>query len=182
MSNNDHEHEYKDERALKRHFKIHTLKLFAMFFAVSMLGFLAFYQYVTYQNELELSKNKPLLNSGPGDKPGLQYFVIDRIVDGDTIRTSGGQSIRLSLVDAPEMFTQAGQESKGHIMSYCHERQTIAFDIDDLQIADHYGRLLGVVYCDDTNINQEMIQSGYADTYKQFCSASEFAKAEWSGC
>lgn len=43
--------------------------------------------------------------------------TISRIVDGDTIHDGSGNSIRLVLVDSPEMNTDEGKESKEYLES-----------------------------------------------------------------
>ena len=37
---------------------------------------------------------------------------------------------------------------------------------------DRYGRAVGVVYIDGTNVNQEILRAGYAWQYRRYCKAA----------
>ncbi len=107
---------------------------------------------------------------------------VTRVIDGDTVDVEGGHRIRLVLVDAPELSETGGQEAKDYLTSLCLGKLAL-IDEDDFQVGeDPYGRVLAVVYCGGTNANAAMFSSGNADTYSQFCSASEFGSAAWTGC
>ncbi len=48
-----------------------------------------------------------------------------------------------------------------------------------------YGRTVAVVYCEGTNVNDAIVENGFADIYRDFCDVSEFAYADWAqeyGC
>jgi micrococcal nuclease len=104
------------------------------------------------------------------------------VVDGDTLDVEPNLSIRLVLVNAPELDAAGGPEAKDHLVSLCLGTQALV-DEDDNQIGgDPYGRVLAVVQCDGTNANADMISSGLAKTYYMFCSVSEFGNQSWTGC
>lgn len=45
--------------------------------------------------------------------------------------------------------------------------------------------MLGVVWCNDKRLNEEIIRSGHAGIYKTFCTESEFGSSNWAielGC
>ncbi|MGI9566927.1 MAG: thermonuclease family protein [Nitrosopumilus sp.] len=60
--------------------------------------------------------------------------VISRIVDGDTIHLQSDQSIRLVLVDSPEIHTDEGIKSKEYLESICPVGSTIHVGEDDNQL------------------------------------------------
>ena len=108
--------------------------------------------------------------------------TLTRVIDGDTLDVGGALRIRLVLVDAPELSETGGPEARDHLTFLCLGKPTLV-DEDDYQIGeDPYGRVLAVVYCGGTNANAAMIASAYADTYYEFCSASEFRNEAWTGC
>ena len=113
--------------------------------------------------------------------------IISRIVDGDTIHIQDGQSIRLVLVDSPEIHTDEGIKSKKYLESICPVGSTIHVDEDDNQLDGSYGRMIAKVYCDGMNdsLNHKIIENGHGTIYKRFCEISEFGREDWSikyGC
>ncbi len=107
---------------------------------------------------------------------------VTRVIDGDTLEVEGDLRIRLVLVDAPELGESGGSEARDFLTDLCLGSLALT-DEDDFQIGDDpFGRILAVVYCDGTNANAAMISSGHADTYYDFCSASEFGSETWAGC
>ena len=108
---------------------------------------------------------------------------ITQIIDGDTVKVNG-KSIRFALVDAPELKYDGGQ-AKQFLEQVCPVGSEVIVDQDDDQLSDKYGRMLGVIYCNDMNLNQEILDSGIGDLYEAFCDQSEFATHYWAtkhGC
>ena len=108
---------------------------------------------------------------------------ITQIIDGDTLKVDG-KSIRFALVDAPELKYDGGQ-AKQFLEQVCPVGSEVVVDQDDDQLSDKYGRILGVVYCNDLNLNKEILDSGIGDLYEAFCDQSEFATHTWAtkhGC
>lgn len=109
--------------------------------------------------------------------------TITSVIDGDTIEVNG-ESIRFALVDAPKLKYDGGKSGK-FIGEICPVGSTVVVDQDDDQIEDKYGRILGVVYCNNLNLNQELLDSGLGDLYSAFCDQSEFSTQSWAvkhGC
>ncbi len=107
---------------------------------------------------------------------------VTRIIDGDTLEVEGGIRIRLVLVDAPELGEAGGVAARDYLEDLCLGAIAL-IDEDDFQIGDDpFGRVLAVVYCGGKNANALLISSGHADTYYQFCSASEFRDEAWTRC
>jgi endonuclease YncB( thermonuclease family) len=112
--------------------------------------------------------------------PGL----VIAISDGDTITllTEDKQQlkIRLAGIDTPEKKQAFGTKARDHLAS-----RIFKHDVEvDLRKKDQYGRYLGVIYISGVDMNQSMIQDGYAWFYKHYAKdqpkeeAQRYAKAE----
>jgi micrococcal nuclease len=112
--------------------------------------------------------------------PGL----VVAISDGDTITllTEDKRQLKIRLVgiDTPEKKQAFGTKARDHLAS-----RIFKHDVEvDLRKQDQYGRHLGVIYMNGTDINQSMIQDGYAWFYKHYAKeqpkeeALRYAKAE----
>ena len=119
------------------------------------------------------------INAGPLT-PGL----VVAISDGDTITllTEDKRQIKIRLVgiDTPEKKQAFGTKARDHLAS-----RIFKHDVEvDLRKQDQYGRHLGVIYIGGVDINQSMIQDGYAWFYKHYAKeqpkeeALRYAKAE----
>jgi micrococcal nuclease len=137
--------------------------------------------------------------TGPGFDPcGPTSAVVDHVIDGDTIVLDDGQRIRYLLVDTPEI-------TNGHNDCYGAEArdynntlvtgQTITLAYDDV-CQDRYGRLLAYVSVGELDINQTLLEDGYAcilhispngdEHVSEYQALEDLAKAEgvgmWSAC
>jgi endonuclease YncB( thermonuclease family) len=112
--------------------------------------------------------------------PGL----VVAISDGDTITllTEDKRQIKIRLagIDTPEKKQAFGTKARDHLAS-----RIFKHDVEvDLRKQDQYGRHLGVIYIGGVDINQSMIQDGYAWFYKHYAKeqpkeeALRYAKAE----
>lgn len=109
------------------------------------------------------------------------------VIDGDTldIQTTGGEilTIRFALIDAPERNEPGYNEAKDFVTQQCLDKNAIV-DPDNNQDLS-YNRIVAVVYCDGVNINEAVLDSGFATIYQSFCNISEFASTVWAqnyGC
>lgn len=117
-------------------------------------------------------RRKPKCRKCPADT-SRKYFI-DYVVDGDTLRRSDDERIRLIGVDTPETkhpfkqieyfgleasaFTRKAVEGKYVRLSYDHNYR------------DKYGRILAYVFRDKDNffLNAEIIRQGYGFAYTRF--------------
>jgi len=92
---------------------------------------------------------------------------IERVIDGDTVKTAAGDSIRLLGVDTPEIdwennnseyyaeeardFSTENLLGKNVFLEYDNEKE------------DHYGRTLAYIFQDGENFNQKLLENGYAN-------------------
>jgi micrococcal nuclease len=99
------------------------------------------------------------------------------VVDGDTIDVEGVGRIRLVGVNTPERG-EPGYTSATDFVKSMVEGKTVYLDIDDAKHYDKYGRTLAVVYIDDKNLNQELLENGYAEV--MYIPPSEFNPYSWT--
>lgn len=101
------------------------------------------------------------------DKETISGRVIS-IADGDTmtILTKGDKQIKIRLlgIDAPEKGQDYGNKSRQFLYDLCYGKNVkIKKDSED-----QYGRVLGVVYIDGVNVNEELVRNGLAWYYRHF--------------
>ena len=101
-----------------------------------------------------------------------------RVSDGDTIHvvTDGNVKfkVRLDRIDAPESDQPYGKESTAYLSSLIRGKTVRV----EWQKKDQYGRVLGIVYLDKTDVNLQMVSSGNAWHYSYFDKTAEYASAE----
>jgi len=109
---------------------------------------------------------------------------VTQIIDGDTIKVDG-KSIRFALTSTPELNKSGGQEARAFIENICPVGSLALVDEDDGQTQGSYGRIIAVIYCNDMNLNEEILDAGLGDLSTGFCSISEFSIHPWAkkyGC
>ncbi len=108
-----------------------------------------------------------LILSITGCNQQQEEVYIERVIDGDTVKTAAGDSIRLLGVDTPEIdwennsfefyaeeardFSAEKLLGKNVVLEYDNERE------------DHYGRTLAYIFQDGENFNQKLLENGYAN-------------------
>jgi micrococcal nuclease len=115
-----------------------------------------------------------------GKSRNYEDILVERAVDGDTLKLENGERVRLIGIDTPEMHESAkldrdsrrsGQDKK---IIQAMGRRSFRFTKDlvegkrvrlefDVEKHDKYERLLAYVYLKDgTFVNAEIIKQGYA--------------------
>ena len=111
-------------------------------------------------------------------EPKVLVGNVIRVSDGDTIwvRDRCGQrhKIRLNRIDAPESNQPFGKESTMHLQSLIGDRDVLV----EHKTTDRYGRILGIIYLGDMDVNLQMVRDGYAWHYKHFDATPSYAAAE----
>ena len=91
-----------------------------------------------------------------------------KISDGDTITilTQEKQQVKVRLygIDAPEKKQPYGQKSKQFLSNLIAGRSV---EIQE-KGKDRYKRVLGIVYLDGRDINEQMVLNGYAWAYVKY--------------
>lgn len=113
-----------------------------------------------------------------GDKPGNLLpegtYVVERVVDGDTLRLTNGETVRLIGVDTPETVKpnapveQFGYEATSFTRQFLQKSSfqvRLTFDSDR---RDKYGRLLAYVWVGDQLLNEELVLAGLARVETQY--------------
>jgi micrococcal nuclease len=93
--------------------------------------------------------------------PQVFYTSVKKILDGDTF-IIGNHRLRLLGIDAPEMGQGLmGEKSKRYLEQRLANKKVkvVVFK------RDHYGRLLGLLFDQKINLNQEMVKKGWAVIY-----------------
>ncbi len=98
--------------------------------------------------------------SGPGT------VLVERVVDGDTIKLADGTRVRYIGVDTPETVRPGspvefmGKEASAFNRDLVEGRRVrLEYDVQRL---DKYGRTLAYVYLDTLFVNAELVRLGYA--------------------
>ncbi|WP_297407397.1 thermonuclease family protein [uncultured Cetobacterium sp.] len=90
-----------------------------------------------------------------------------KVADGDTITIlDKGKKVRVRFygIDAPEKKQEYGLKSF-NILKKLVNKKEVTVHIKD---KDQYGRVVGIVYLSDKNINLYMLKSGNAWWYKRY--------------
>ena len=90
------------------------------------------------------------------------------VADGDTIKVlhkKDAVRIRLYGIDTPEKRQAFGNKAKKYTNSLVRGKQV---EIDSVT-KDRYGRTVAMVFINGTNLNQSLIQAGYAWVYRKYC-------------
>lgn len=96
------------------------------------------------------------------------YVKLVRVIDGDTVELDIDlgfhihviEKFRLSRIDTPEMNTDAGKQAKIEITVMLQAPMTIASTGQD-----KYGRWLAEIYVGNVNVNDWMVENGFAVPY-----------------
>jgi len=83
--------------------------------------------------------------------------VVD-VFDGDTMKLQSGQRVRLKTANAPELTLCGGAEAK-ELMEKLSLNKVIRLEE---AVLDRWGRWTGLVYVDDSLLDEEMIRAGWA--------------------
>ena len=147
--------------------------------AVFSIGFIGL-------SDLETTQEEPT-NISSEECSGTARCItgtVTSVIDGDTIKVDG-QSIRFALASAPELNEFQGPEARDFIDEICPVGSEVLVDEDDGQTQGSYGRIIGVIYCNGVNLNEELVDSGLGYLTTGFCDRSEFSNDVWAqkhGC
>jgi len=103
---------------------------------------------------------------------------LDRIIDGDTVDATIDlgfdtwvfKRIRLAGIDTPETRTKDLAEKEAGLASKARLEALLGpvgseFTLHSLSVGK-YGRVLGIIWVDDKNINDTLLAEGFAEVYE----------------
>lgn len=103
----------------------------------------------------------------PAAEAGMAGWV-SKVADGDTFTLNAvGQApraVRLYGIDAPERDQAYGELATTALVAWIDGRE-VRVAVEDVDI---YGRLVGRVFVNDSNINLAMVEQGHAWWYEQY--------------
>ncbi len=112
--------------------------------------------------------------------------TVNRVIDGDTLELKEcSRHIRLSLANTPEVNQKGWAEATNFTKSLCRVGSTIRLQQDEGQPYDVYGRIVAVIYCQNKNLNEDLVKNNLAVIMTEYCARSEFARESWAwnnGC
>jgi micrococcal nuclease len=94
--------------------------------------------------------------------------VVASVTDGDTLRLTNGQRVRLLQIDAPEVGTGEcySRASRSALLQRAPVGSRVRLDVDpQLDAVDRYGRLLRYVERGTMNVNVALVRAGAAAPY-----------------
>jgi len=96
-------------------------------------------------------------------------YVVEEVIDGDTIKLKSGERVSYIGIDTPELSGENGRpefyawEAKEANRKLVEgKRVRLEFDVER---RDRYGRLLAYVYVDGLMVNEWLVANGYARVY-----------------
>jgi micrococcal nuclease len=100
-----------------------------------------------------------------------------KVTDGDTITVlveSRQVKVRLSEIDAPEHGQDFGQKSKDALADLVFGK--------DVRVVTHgedrYGRTIGDVFVGQTNVNEQLVEDGWAWNFLKYSKSKRLAELE----
>ena len=113
--------------------------------------------------EQEPIQSSTLQESSIATKTDDYTIKVINVIDGDTIKLSSGESVRLTGINAAETGEKCYQEAKDYLKQLAENKEvTFETDVDN---KDQYNRLLRYIFVDGTNINVEIVKQGLAHVY-----------------
>ena len=118
-------------------------------------------------------------------EPDYSYYMVERVIDGDTLRLEDGRQVRLLGVDTPESKHSEVPVQVFSKEAYEFSRQMVeGFKVRlecDVEPTDKYGRTLAYIYLEDGRmLNEELLKRGYAYVlrYYPFKKKADFLKIQ----
>ena len=101
----------------------------------------------------------------------MPLVTISSCYDGDTCRTSTGEKIRLACIDTAELRGKRAdpipaRAARDHLRGMVVGRQVRLRRIT----TDRYGRTVGELFLNGSNVQQRMVASGHAGIYWRYSS------------
>lgn len=128
------------------------------------------------------------------------YYIVSKVIDGDTFKMSNGEKVRLLGIDTPEKYDsdkldrqsgqsgrdketikRLGEASSEYVRKLVEGKKVTMVREPGYDDRDKYGRLLRYIYMEDgTFVNAKILEDGYANVFysKQISKMDEFKRLE----
>lgn len=99
----------------------------------------------------------------------LSSVTIASCYDGDTCTTTAGEKIRLACIDTPELRGKRANPIPA-AAARDHLNDMVAGQRVGIRriTSDRYGRTVGELFIDGSNVQQRMVASGHAEIYWRY--------------
>ena len=134
---------------------------FSAFFVVFILAMLALFQtLITYPSA-----------------PELPSVTIQSCYDGDTCTTTEGEKIRLACINTPELRGKKAdpipaQDARDYLNNLIDGSTVTIHRITE----DRYGRTVAELSQDPINIQEDLVEKGFASIFERYSSQCEWSK------
>lgn len=109
------------------------------------------------------SQTGGLVKTTEPSKEQVTTSIISKVIDGDTVELSNGETIRLIGINAVERGQKCYSEATDRLKELVEQKEvSLESDVTD---RDKYDRLLRYLYVDDVFVNLILIREGYANVY-----------------
>jgi micrococcal nuclease len=149
------------------------MNLAAIYFIIGVIGIILSGIFLSKNSEIQACK-------------GNFTAIVNRVIDGDTLEMKEcSKHVRLSLANTPEIDQEGWAKATNFTKNLCKVGSSVDIQQDNGQPYDVYGRIVAVVYCQNKNLNEELIKNNLAIISTQYCSRSIFYVEGWAwnnGC
>lgn len=94
---------------------------------------------------------------------GVDTAQVDRVIDGDTLITTKGRTVRLLGIDTPEKGEACYEQARGRLQDLTVNKHL--FLVRDRRNKDIYNRYLRHIFTIEGHINKSLVEEGYAQPY-----------------
>lgn len=119
---------------------------------------------MTSEIAVEITSTTETIEIEEPTQPPLILFVAS-VTDGDTVKMSDGEIVRIIGIDTPEMDQCGGVEAEGILAGMIENRKVVLVKDEMTGDRDQYGRLLRYIEYEGMDIGLQLIKQGWADSY-----------------
>ena len=99
----------------------------------------------------------------------LASVLIASCYDGDTCRSNTGEKIRLACIDTPELRGKRANPVPAKAAREYLRALVVGRKVGIKRITtDRYGRTVGELFVDGSNVQQQLVASGHAEIYWKY--------------
>jgi len=112
------------------------------------------------------------------NKPEKGNVVIKECYDGDTCTTTNGEKIRLACIDTPELRGKNAnppdaKKARDYLNNLISGKELVIRRITE----DRYGRTVAELTLEGINIQQQLVENGYAVIFQEYSNPCPWAKS-----